>query len=74
MRPFGVAGDLRLLPRRQFRIGVAQQLVGLGLEPGDLGVDIDGAIGGGFAQFVDPALQLGDRLFEIEEACHGRVG
>ena len=41
MRPLRMPRDLRLLPRRQLRIGVAQQLVGLGLEPVDLGVDVD---------------------------------
>ena len=41
VRPVGVARDLRLLPRRQLGISVAKQLVGLGLEPADLRIDID---------------------------------
>ena len=41
MRPVGVARDLRLLPRRQLGIGVAQQLVRFGLELADFGIDID---------------------------------
>ena len=41
VRAFRVTRDLRLLPRRQLGVGVAQQLVRLGLEPADFGVDID---------------------------------
>ena len=71
MRPLGMTRDLRLLPRRQLCISVAQQLVGLGLEPADLGIDIDvSRAARGFAQLGDPGLELGDRLFKIEVSQH----
>jgi hypothetical protein len=41
MRALGVARDLRLLPRRQLRIGVAEQLGGLRFQLGDLRIDVD---------------------------------
>ena len=72
MRPLGMARDLRLLPRRQLGIGVAQQLGRLGLEPADLGVDVDVAAARRLAQLGDAGLELGDRLFEIEVGRHGR--
>ena len=68
VRTLRMAGDLRLLPRGQLGEGIAQQLVRLGLKFGDLRADIHRAVGGRVAQFVDPALQLGDRFLEIEEA------
>ena len=76
MRPLGMARDLRLLPRRQLGIGVAQQLARLGLEPVDLGVDVESAAARGLAQLGDAGLELGDRLFEIEigQHCGARVG
>ena len=72
VRPLRMAGDLRLLPRRQLRIGVAQQLGGLGLEPADLGVEVELAGVGRFAQLGDARFKLGDRLFEIEVGLHWR--
>ena len=58
-------GDLRLLPRREARIGLLEQLFGLGLEPPDLGVDVDFALGRGLAKLRHSGLELGDRLFEV---------
>src|SRR3546814_10874373 len=59
-----------LFRSRQPGIGIAQQLVGLGLKPRHVGADIQRAVAGGLTQFVDPALKLGDRFLEVEEACH----
>ena len=72
MGPFGVARDLRLLPRGQLGEGIAQQLVRFGLQAADVRIDVDGSVGCGVAQLVDPPLKFGDRLFEIEETWHRR--
>ena len=73
MRPLRMPRDLRLLPRRQLRVGIAQQLVGLGFEPADLGVDVDRAVARGLPQLRQACFKLCDRLFEIEVSRHGRV-
>src|SRR5690349_24359716 len=67
--------DLRLLPWRQPRIGIAQKLAGLAFEAADFGIDIDivGAVRR-FAKLGDAGLQLGDRLFKIEVGQHGSAG
>jgi Zn-dependent protease len=76
VRPRRMARHLRLLPRRQPGIGVAQQLRGVGLELLDLGRDIDtgatAAWGRRRLQLLDPRFQLGDRLLEFQERNHGR--
>ena len=41
MRTVGMPGDLGLLPCRELGVGIAEQLVGLGLEPRDLRIDVD---------------------------------
>src|SRR5688572_33433317 len=41
VRALRMARDLRLLPRSQLRIGVAEKLGRLGLEPADLGVQVE---------------------------------
>ena len=73
VRPLGVARHLRLLPRRELGIGLAQQPVRLGLEARDLAADVERPRigGGGVAQFGDPRLELGDGLLEFEEGGHG---
>jgi hypothetical protein len=66
MRALRMAGDLRLLPWRQLRIGFLQELRRLRFKPGDFRLDVDVAGGRRLAQLVDPLVQRGDRLFEIE--------
>ena len=67
MRPVAVPRDLRLLPRSELGVGVAKQLIGLGLELRDLGTDVDVVRAcGGLAQLGDTRLKLGDGLLEIE--------
>ena len=71
MRPLRMARDLRLLPRRQLGVEVAQRLRRLGLEPVDLVGDVGGVaarLHG--AQFLDLLFEFGDRLFEIEIGAH----
>src|ERR1051326_7870317 len=79
MRPCGMPGNERLLPRRQFGIDLGYGLRGLYLKPGNLLFGIDWRIArsvfGSIAlrrlpQFLDPAFQIGNRLFEIEENVH----
>ena len=43
------------------------QLAALGLQPRDLVLQVDAAVGGDVAQLLDLRLEFGDRLFEIEE-------
>jgi len=70
--PLGMARDLRLLPLRQFGIGLTQQPIGFGLEPGDFGFDVQRAVMaiGRLAQLDDPRFQFRDRLFELEQRGH----
>ena len=70
MRPLRVPRHLRLLPGRQRRIEFVQRLSRLVLDPRDFVGNI-AAAGGKRAQFVDPGVQFGDGLFEIEIAAHG---
>ena len=71
MRPVGMAGDLRLLPGRQLGVDVGERLAGARLQPGDLVIDGDRvALVAERAQLLDLALEIGDRLFEIEVAAH----
>src|SRR5215207_2353608 len=72
--PVGVPRDLRLLPRREPRIGVAKQFVGLGLEPRNLGIEVDLALARRAAELGDPGLELGERLFEIKVVAHSARG
>ena len=75
MRALGMAGDLRLLPRRQLGIGFLQGFARLGLELGEFLFDRDRALlGGERFQLGDLALQLGDGLFEIEISTHPARG
>ena len=46
MRPLGMARDLRLLPGVELGVGLAQQLLGARLEPGDLVGDVELAAAG----------------------------
>src|SRR5690606_16186516 len=68
---FLVPGHLGLLPRRELAIGLAQQLLGLGLQARDLLRDVHVAGIGQMAQLGDLAFQFGDGFLEIEEAGHG---
>jgi hypothetical protein len=70
MRPIRMPRDLHLLRRRQPAIGVAQQLVDLGLKPGDLVGDVELAGVGDVPKLLDLAFDLGDRLFEFEKGLH----
>ena len=73
MRPLRMAGDLRLLPRRQLGVEVAQRLRRLGFEPADVVGDV-GRVAAGLhrAQFLDLGLELGHRFFKVEIAAHLR--
>ncbi len=66
-----VARDLRLLPRRQAAVSLAQQAVGLGLEPCDIGVNVERPGLGRLPKLRDARLQLRDRLFEVEKGQYG---
>ena len=71
LRTVGMAGDLGFLPGRQLAIDGPQLTVRGGGQPGDLIGDVQAV---GFrhpSEFLDLALQLSDRLFEIEEVAHG---
>src|SRR5215212_6189436 len=72
-KPLRMAGDLRLLPRRQLGIEVAQRLRGLGFKPADI-VGYIGCVARGLhrAQFLDLGLKLGHRLFKVEIGAHLR--
>ena len=67
MRPLRMPRHLDLLPRRQPRISLAQQAVGGVLKAADLVGNIDLAGRREMAEFLDLALELGDRPFEIEK-------
>jgi hypothetical protein len=67
MRPLGVACDLGLLPGRQLGVGLAQQLLGARLEPRDLIPELQVAALGQMAQLLDLALELADRLLEVQQ-------
>ena len=73
MRPVGVARDLGLLPGGELGVGLRQQLGGAALEPDDLVGDVELAAVGEQAQLLDLALELEDRLFEVEERGHPMV-
>jgi hypothetical protein len=65
-----MARDLRLLPRAELGIGLAQQLDRLALELLDLGVDIDRPRVGGGAKLVNAPVEFGERLFEFKIGLH----
>jgi hypothetical protein len=68
MWPLGVTGDLRLLPRCELGVGLAQQLVGARFEASDLVSEVElRAAASEVAQLLDLSLQLADRLFEFEQ-------
>ena len=60
---------LDLLPWCQSRISLAQQAGGGVLEAADLVGDIDLAGRGKVAEFLNLALELGDRPFEIQKVA-----
>ncbi len=71
VRTLGVAGDLRLLPGRELRVGLFQGLLGFAFELGKLLLDRHGALlGRERLQLGDLAFELGDRFFEIEIGAH----
>ena len=65
-----MARDLDLLPRVELAVGLAQQLVGLGLQLAHFLGDVHIAGVVQVAQFFDLAFELGDRFFEIEKSRH----
>ncbi len=70
VRPVGVAGDLRLLPRAELAISLGQQLGGPTLKLGDLLGKVELAAVRQMAQLLHLAFKLGDRLLELEERVH----
>ena len=71
LRPVRVARDLRLLPRRQARVGDAQLPVGLVGQPADLLGDVDAARLLHLPKLLDLALELGDGFLEVQVRSHG---
>ncbi len=72
VRPVRVARDLRLLPGGELGVGIDQRLVRLLLQPRHLLGDRDGvvvAVDG--LELGDLALELGDRLLEVEIGTDG---
>src|SRR5262245_49449907 len=69
----GMAGNLRLLPGRQLGIGVDQRLLRLLLQLGDLLGDRHRAVllAVQRLEIGDLALELGDRLLEVEIGANG---
>ncbi len=74
VRPVRMARDLGLLPGIELAVGLRQELGGAALEAGDLVGQIELGAARQMAQLLDLALELGDRLFEIEKAAHPRSG
>ena len=74
VRPLGMARDLRLLPRGQLGISVAEQLGRLGFELADLGIEVELAGLGRVAKLRHAGFQLRDRLLEFEVRLHCRCG
>ena len=71
MGPFGMAGDLRLLPGRELGVEILERLRRLGLEAGNLLADGGGAVAGlERAQLLGLGLELGHGLLEVEVAAH----
>src|SRR5262249_38793912 len=71
VRPVGMARHLGLLPGRQLGIDVREGLARAGLESADLVIDADRiAFAAEGPQLLDFALEIGDRLFEIEVDAH----
>ena len=71
MRTFGMTRHLRLLPGRQFGIGIGQHFGRALLQRRDFAVDIDVADAGSGAQFDNARFQLGNGLFKFQKADHG---
>ena len=75
MRALRMAGDLRLLPRRQIGIEIEQRFGRLGFQPGQFLANANAlAISAKRAQFLDLGFEIGHRLFKIEIAAHGPPG
>src|SRR5258708_3651188 len=67
MRPLRMARHQHLLPGAELLISGANLTLDLALELADLFCDDVGAVIAEMLQLLDLALELGDRLFEIEE-------
>ncbi len=74
VRTVGMAGHLHLLPGGELLVALPQQTIGLRLQLGDLVGNVDLAIGGDVAQFLDLAFEFGDRFFEVQKGdAHGAL-
>ncbi|MNY31914.1 hypothetical protein D3C86_1660980 [compost metagenome] len=62
-----MAGDLRNLPRGQVGVNIFGQLLALAGQPRNLFGNIDSRVVLHKAQFFDFCLELGNRLFKIQE-------
>jgi hypothetical protein len=69
-----MAGDLGDLPGRQVAVDVLGQLLALLAQLVDLFRDVDRGLGLHVAQFLDLALEFGNRLLEIEKGLLGQGG
>jgi hypothetical protein len=71
MRPLGVAGDLRFLPRAELRISLFKRLARLCLKLRQFLLDRDRAlVRGERLQLGNLALKLGNGFLEIEIGTH----
>src|SRR3546814_4030236 len=73
VRPFGMARHLGALPGRKPCIEVAKLPLGLGLQPFDLGGNVDAAVVCGIAKVRNSRLQLRNGLFELKKRGHWRL-
>ena len=74
VRPLRMARNLRLLPRGQLGISVAEKLGRLGFELADLGIEVEFAGLGRVAKLRNAGFQLRDRLLEFEVRLHCPCG
>src|SRR4051812_32380278 len=73
MRPRRMPRHQRLLPRRQLRIGVFDELIDLRLQALDFIIDRDRlSLRTKLPEILDLAFELGDRFFKFEKDVHTR--
>jgi hypothetical protein len=68
VRPLRMARDLRDLPGVELGVDVLGERLALLLQPSDLFGDVERGVVLHEAQLLDPRLQLGDGLLELQEA------